>query len=212
MENLSDEVLKIIISLVAGAVIGAEREYKTKAAGFRTIILITLGSTIFTIISLILGGDKDPARIASNILTGIGFIGAGVIFKEGAFVKGITTASVIWVSAAIGVTIGIGRFDLAAISVVLVILVLLGFTWVQNIIDKTNANRVYKIILRGNNETKIRELEAIFKSCSVKAKCTNWAKNSNEIILTYKIQGPEKGHEQLIKEFYGNSLVESFEV
>src|SRR4051812_44817227 len=100
MENITEDAIKLLASLLAGVIIGTEREYKTKAAGFRTVILITVGSTLFTMISGFMGGEKDPARIASNIITGIGFIGAGAIFKEGVFVKGLTTAAVIWISAA----------------------------------------------------------------------------------------------------------------
>ena len=88
-----DNSVKLIVSLVLGALIGAEREYKGRNIGFRTIILITLGSTLFTILSFILGKDTDPARIASNIVTGVGFLGAGAIFRDGASVRGMTTAS-----------------------------------------------------------------------------------------------------------------------
>src|ERR1051325_6627552 len=102
-----DTFLKLFVSLILGASIGAEREYKGRNIGFRTIILITLGSTFFTIISFIIGAGTDPARIASNIVTGIGFLGAGAIFRDGASVRGVTTASIIWISAAIGMACGI---------------------------------------------------------------------------------------------------------
>lgn len=211
MDDITSDILKITFSVAAGAIIGSEREYKTKSAGFRTIILITLGSTIFTILSIALGGESEKARIASNIITGVGFIGAGVIFKEGAFVKGLTTAAVIWISAAIGMVIGFGNFELASFTLIIAMVVLMGFTWVQNYIDTSNTNRVYKITLTGNNERKIQELYEIFNSCNLKAKCTNRGKRSNEMILTFSIKGSEKNHEELVKQFYSNSLIESFE-
>ena len=100
------DMVAMVISIICGGVIGFEREYKNKSAGFRTIILISLGSTIFTIVSQHGAGTDD--RISANIITGIGFIGAGVIFKDKISIRGLTTAAVIWTSAAIGMTAGIG--------------------------------------------------------------------------------------------------------
>src|SRR4051812_37568844 len=105
--------VKLLVSLVLGALLGAEREYKGRNIGFRTIILITLGSTFFTILSFILGQGGDQTRVASNIVTGIGFLGAGAIFRDGATVRGVTTASIIWISAAIGMACGIGQYEFA---------------------------------------------------------------------------------------------------
>lgn len=80
-EFISSSTIKILVSTLLGGLIGVEREYKGRNIGFRTIILICLGSTLFTILSIVLG-KEDPTRIASNILTGVGFLGAGAIFKE----------------------------------------------------------------------------------------------------------------------------------
>lgn len=209
--SIDNDLLKLIIALIAGSIIGAEREYKSKAVGFRTVILITLGSCLFTILSVIMGGDKDPTRIAANIITGVGFLGAGAIFKDGASVKGITTAATIWISAAIGMSIGMGRYEFAFLSLLLVMIVLLGFTWFQNIIDKTNSDKTYKITLIGHSESNKKELENIFKECKISATCTNYSKLSNEMILTYSIQGSQHEHEKLIKCFYETSLIASFD-
>lgn len=103
--------IKLGVSLLLGALMGAEREYKGRNIGFRTIILITLGSTLFTIISIVMGEDGDPTRIASNIVTGVGFLGAGAIFRDGFSVKGVTTASLIWISAAVGMSCGVGEYE-----------------------------------------------------------------------------------------------------
>ena len=96
MEFLPDDndLIAIGVSLLAGSLVGIEREYKNKSAGFRTIVLICLGATAFTIVSRFGVGSDD--RIAANIITGIGFIGAGVIFKDKFSVMGLTTAAVIW--------------------------------------------------------------------------------------------------------------------
>lgn len=100
-----EDMVAMLVSIVCGGIIGFEREYRSNSAGFRTIILISLGSTIFTIVSRHGAGTDD--RISANIITGIGFIGAGVIFKDKFSVSGLTTAAVIWTSAAIGMTTGI---------------------------------------------------------------------------------------------------------
>jgi putative Mg2+ transporter-C (MgtC) family protein len=210
-ENLNDDLIKLLMALLIGAVIGAEREYKSKAVGFRTIILITVGSCLFTILSRIMGGERDPARVAANIITGIGFLGAGAIFKEGVSVRGVTTAATIWIAAAIGMATGVAQYEFAFMVAAIVMLVLLGFTWFQNIIDKTNTNKSYRITLVGNSQEKLKELEGIFKELRLKARCNHYAKISNEMILTYQIQGSEKEHNALVIRLYETSLVDSFE-
>ncbi len=106
------DLIKAVSSLIVGMMLGAERELKDKAAGFRTITLICLGSTLFTVLSYKLGGgeSEDATRIASYVVSGIGFLGAGVIFKDGFSINGLTTASIIWIAAAIGMSIGFGQF------------------------------------------------------------------------------------------------------
>lgn len=99
--SIDDIVLRISLAFGLGAIIGIEREYLNKAAGLRTLILISLGSCMFTIFSILIA-ERTPDRIASNIVTGIGLLAAGVIFKEDTRVKGLTTAASIWVTAAIG--------------------------------------------------------------------------------------------------------------
>lgn len=107
------DVLKALVSLLAGVILGYERELKDKSAGLKTITIICLGSTLFTILSYKFSGDGDPTRIASYVVSGIGFLGAGVIFKEGFNVYGLTTAGIIWIAAAIGMSIGFGEILLA---------------------------------------------------------------------------------------------------
>jgi putative Mg2+ transporter-C (MgtC) family protein len=114
--------LGLLLATALGAVVGIEREITIKPAGFRTHMLVSLGSCLFTIISV--GFDLDPTRIASGIVAGIGFIGAGAIWAEKDKIRGITTASSLWVTAAIGVTVGIGDYALALLVTGLVFLIL----------------------------------------------------------------------------------------
>ena len=107
------DVYKAFFALIAGLILGCEREMKDKSAGLKTITIICLGSALFSILSYKLAGTGDPTRIASYIVSGIGFLGAGVIFKEGFNVYGLTTAGVIWIAAAVGMAIGFGEINIA---------------------------------------------------------------------------------------------------
>jgi putative Mg2+ transporter-C (MgtC) family protein len=131
MTSLSDLELiqRLLLAGAIGGLLGAERELRRKSAGFRTNILIALGAAIFTIGSLTLApGIGDPTRIAAQIVTGIGFLGAGAILRNRDGVHGLTTAATVWVNAALGVAAGGGQFHLAIIggAIVLAVLLVLG--------------------------------------------------------------------------------------
>ncbi len=140
-----DEILKILLSIVCGSILGLEREIRGKSAGFRTLALICFGSTIFTICSYLLGVEDNRDRIAANIITGVGFLGAGVIFRNSINVSGITTAASIWISAAIGMLVGLGQFTLAGLSVVLSLFILFAMDFLQFWIDDRFQHREYRI-------------------------------------------------------------------
>jgi len=140
--NMVEIVMRLAVSVLFGAAIGFEREYRSKAAGFRTITLITLGSALYTIMSQLMDTD---GRVAANIITGIGFIGAGVIFKGDLGVSGLTTAAAIWVSAAVGVAVGVGEYFIAGSTMIASIIVLAGFEKLQDFIEDKHQVRAYKI-------------------------------------------------------------------
>jgi putative Mg2+ transporter-C (MgtC) family protein len=137
---------KLIISAVIGACIGLEREYKNKNAGFKTMVMICIGSTLFTIFSYKLGSPESHDRIAANIITGIGFIGAGAIFKDkDNMISGLTTATLIWIIAALGVGVGSGEFLFSILSAILVLSFLFAIPYVEKLIHKTHEVRNFKI-------------------------------------------------------------------
>jgi len=137
---------KLIISAVIGACIGLEREYKNKNAGFKTMVMICIGSTLFTIFSYNLGSPESHDRIAANIITGIGFIGAGAIFKDkDNMISGLTTATLIWIIAALGVGVGSGEFLFSILSAILVLSFLFAIPYVEKLIHKTHEVRNFKI-------------------------------------------------------------------
>jgi putative Mg2+ transporter-C (MgtC) family protein len=117
-------ILRLLLAAVFGALIGIEREYRSKVAGLRTHLLVTIGSALLMLLSKYgFGGEGDPARIAAQIVSGIGFIGAGAIIMDRRHaVHGLTTAAGIWVSSGIGMTVGAGMYALATAATVLSLL------------------------------------------------------------------------------------------
>jgi putative Mg2+ transporter-C (MgtC) family protein len=120
-----DLIKRLLLAAALGAIVGLEREYRRKPAGLRTNILIALGSALFTTMSLEIGtAIGAPDRIAAQIVTGIGFLGAGAILRSGRSVHGMTTAATIWVNAAVGMAAGAGAFAIATVATLLTLVVL----------------------------------------------------------------------------------------
>src|SRR5256714_8018264 len=107
--NLIDLMVRLLVALVLGAIIGLERERQERAAGLRTVTMVALGSCLFTVVGAFGFSQTDPSRVAAQIVTGIGFLGAGTIFLRKDLVRGVTTAATIWAVAAIGMAGGAPR-------------------------------------------------------------------------------------------------------
>ena len=142
MDDL-EAVRRMCLSAVLGAMLGVEREWNQKSAGLRTNMLITMGSTLFTLMSIDLSASSggDATRIAAQIVTGIGFLGAGAIMRTGGSVHGLTTAAMIWVNAAVGVAVGGGEYHLALIATGTTLIVLLTLNPVERIIERMRPPR-----------------------------------------------------------------------
>jgi putative Mg2+ transporter-C (MgtC) family protein len=129
-------IQRLLLAAALGGLLGAERELRRKSAGFRTNILIGLGAAIFTIAGMSLGtASSDPARVAAQVVTGIGFLGAGAILRNRDGVHGLTTAATVWVNAALGVAAGAGQFHLAIVGGAIVIAVLLVLGPIETFIE-----------------------------------------------------------------------------
>jgi putative Mg2+ transporter-C (MgtC) family protein len=205
-----DDVIKLMLAVVVGGLIGLEREYSSKAAGFRSIVLICIGSTLFTVISQHLGGTANGDRIAANIITGIGFIGAGVVFKDGVSITGITTASSIWATAALGMAIGGGHYILAFEGLVLVIIVLSLFEFLERQVDRWHQVRSYRIVVNGDTDFSI-ELEARLAELSLSFEKKRRMKSDNSRVYTYDVSGKRDRIEQFSSFLMNDSSVQSFE-
>lgn len=145
-------LLRIILATVAGALVGLERELRGRQAGFRTNILVCLGSAIVMVVSVSFASHDwtmnetvlriDPARIAYGVMTGVGFLGAGTIIHHGATVRGLTTAAAMWCVAAIGLAVGFGLYVLAAVACVLVLTALWVLDHIEEAMPKTHVRHV----------------------------------------------------------------------
>ena len=123
---------RLLMAAAAGAIVGIERERRERPAGFRTLLLVSAGSCLFTLISLVVAGKgNDPGRVAAGIVTGIGFLGAGAIIRHGGTVQGLTTAASIWAVSAIGMAAGIGWWEAVVIGTALMFLSLTLLKWIE---------------------------------------------------------------------------------
>ena len=139
--NIWQICARLLCALVIGMVIGMEREYTHRPAGMRTHILVALGSCAVMLTGQMIfaqyqpyGATPDPARLAAQVIAGVGFLGAGTIMRDGANVKGLTTAASLWGVACLGIAVGGGYYSIALIGTVLVILTLTFFEWLQNVL------------------------------------------------------------------------------
>lgn len=133
--------IQLLVAFALGALLGFEREWRRKAAGLRTYSLVALGACLFTLISLYgfrtAGASGfDPSRIASQVVVGIGFIGAGVIFTRDDITRGLTTAAGLWLSAALGVAVGVRMYAAAFFATLLGIFILAVLRWSETILHK----------------------------------------------------------------------------
>jgi putative Mg2+ transporter-C (MgtC) family protein len=184
-----DEILKIAISAIIGCLVGLEREVRRKPAGFRTLALISVGATIFTICSYKLGADVNRDRVAANIITGVGFLGAGVIFRNKDTVSGITTAATIWIAAALGMLIGIGEYTLAALSLIVSLIILYALQFVQNWIDAQFQHREYTINFKG--EFNATEFNDKLAECRLKTHYFKESRQGSQTTFEFDVTGKQ---------------------
>lgn len=131
-------ILRLVCAMLIGAVIGTEREYTHRPAGMRTHMLVALGSCAVMVASQLIfcqyravGASPDPTRISAQVITGVGFLGAGTILREGATIKGLTTAASLWAVACLGIAAGAGQYLLAGTGMVCMMIILVVFEWLQ---------------------------------------------------------------------------------
>jgi len=208
--QLIENLIKLGMAVVVGGVLGAEREFRDKAAGFRTLILITVGSTLFTIFSLMMDPGNTQTRIAANIVTGIGFLGAGAIIREHGRVGGLTTAATIWLSAALGMGIGAGELLFVSLSTLAVVVVLLIFPSLEIWIDHIRESRSYRIVVSTTNVKKVDKIHAALETCELKVFEHHQSKIGTTIVGTWHTIGAPKNHEKFVSSMLKDKDIEEF--
>ena len=133
--------IRLVVAMILGGIVGLEREYRAKDAGFRTHFLVAIGSALFTLISMygFADGVKDTSRVAAQVVSGIGFLGAGIIVFQRNVIRGLTTAAGLWVTAAIGMACGVGQFYMA---VLVTLLILIGLEVLNRFIPHIGSSSV----------------------------------------------------------------------
>ena len=155
-------IARLLLACLLGALVGLEREYSRKAAGVRTNLLICMGSAFFTLLSAVLAGDANPdkGRVASNIVQGIGFLGAGLILHNRSRISGLTSAASIWVVASIGMACGAGLYGAAAVAAMVVILAL----EVVGILERRGNLKAYSLVYEARGGDQTLMMESILKA------------------------------------------------
>lgn len=199
--------IRLLAALCMGGAIGFEREYNAKAAGFRTMILICVGAALFTMLSARIEGDVG--RIAANIVNGIGFLGAGIIYREESRTKGLTTAASVWVVSALGMSLGYGHYEIAVVGFGLVLFTLLVLVKLTDGIQRMNQSREYKIVTIFQNKT-LQQYEHFFRSCGLKPNRGQQQRIGTDMIGYWRVDGSEKNHEKCIKRLLHDPNVKEF--
>ena len=187
-------VLRLIVAAVLGGIVGMERGSGDRPAGFRTHILVCVGSALFMLVSIYgfddiapvtttleddIGTRRDTARIAAQVVSGIGFLGAGTILHEGLTIKGLTTAASLWIVSAIGLAVGSGMYLLSTVATMLTMLTLVTFrTWEKRFAGTRSDRRFIRVVTR-NTPGIITEITAFLSDCGIKVKTLNVKTDNN---------------------------------
>ena len=216
-------VLRLFVAAMLGGVIGLEREYRAKEAGFRTHFLVALGSGLFMILSQfgfddVLGHYEqvslDPSRIASQVVTGIGFIGAGTIIFQKHVVRGLTTAAGLWVTSAIGMTAGAGMYVLSIATPVLVLLCLEALYFILQHFGTRNITVTFSTPKEENIQPvlqRLRDKEIIIDSYEMTRKDTS---SGHYFVVTMEMKFKRKRYKNHLLNFmaeFENVTVETME-
>jgi putative Mg2+ transporter-C (MgtC) family protein len=191
-------MLQLVLATLLGGAIGLERELGGKPAGLRTNILICIGSVLFTSLSLTIGGPAaDPSRVAAQIVTGVGFIGAGTILHARGAVVGLTSAATIWVVAAIGVALGSGLYLEGIGTTLAVIVVLQGLGRVERFVER-QATRSRVTIHAKPGPTVVEEIETVVRRGGLDIVRAQHRQENVDLVLEFELRGPKRLHDQVM--------------
>jgi putative Mg2+ transporter-C (MgtC) family protein len=192
--------LKLVLAALLGGIIGIEREFRDKPAGLRTNILICVGSTLFmsisTTVAQVLGGD--PTRIAAQIITGIGFLGAGAVMHSHGFVLGLTTAATIWVVAGIGMALGSGMYAVAVFTTVMSLITLYFLAFLE---DRIQGRKLHSYALTvADLSSALVSINRILQENSVAAASFNFKKAAGQCRVWFHLFISREKNQKIIQE------------
>jgi putative Mg2+ transporter-C (MgtC) family protein len=191
-------LVQLLLAVILGGAIGSERELRGKPAGLRTNILICIGAVLFTVLSQKLAGPGgDPSRIASQILTGVGFIGAGTILHLRGSVSGLTSAATIWVVAAIGMALGSGSYLEAAGTTLLVMAVLAGLGPLEARFARQTTRRQLTIHAKPGPTT-LSDLEELIQRSGVEVVRSQSHVENVDLVIQLELSGPARLFDQAL--------------
>lgn len=182
-----NDLYKAIFSISAGFILGLERELKDKKAGLKTISVICLGATLFTIVSQRVGGEANAGQIAAYIVSGVGFIGAGAIFKEGFSISGLTTAGIVWMAAAVGTSIGFGEYYTAGIFLVASYIAVIVLPFIVNYLSPKNVAKKLEVTLSKGDGSKEAELFRLLKENCIYHEIKTYSRKADSLEISCEI-------------------------
>src|SRR5438445_4421435 len=189
---------QLALGTILGGAIGLERELGGKPAGLRTNILICLGSVLYTKLSVAMAaGNADPTCIAAQIVTGVGFIGAGTILHARGAVVGLTSAATIWVVAAIGVALGASSYWEAAGTTLLVLVVLQGLGRVERLVARQSTQSTLLVHARPD-PTALDELEAVVRRTGLEIERQASRRENVDLVIEFTLRGPKRLHDEVM--------------
>lgn len=203
-------ILRLVTAIIAGAVIGFERELHDKPAGLRTNILICFGAALFTIMSIAMVGEQysDRARIAAGVVTGVGFLGAGTIVHFKGNVLGLTTAATIWAVASVGMAFGAGEYLIGAAATLLTAGVLFGLAFGEDLISSWRVTTRFKIKLDASLQA-ADEIKALVTQMGLSIESWMITKVEEGLTLRIALMGSSERIEELQAKLIANEHVHS---
>ncbi len=191
-------LLQLALATLLGGAIGLERELGGKPAGLRTNILICIGSALYTQLSLsMVHGASDATRVAGQIVTGVGFIGAGTILHARGAVVGLTSAATIWVVAAIGVALGAGHYAEALLATLVVLVVLQGLGRIEIVVERHSTKSHLTVHARPGAEP-LEELETVIRRTGLTIVRHESRRENVDLVIDFDLSGPKRLHDQVM--------------
>jgi putative Mg2+ transporter-C (MgtC) family protein len=206
-----EDTLRLLAAFAAGAAVGLDRELHDKPAGLRTNILICVGAALFTIVSARMAGDApDPTRIASGIVAGVGFLGAGSIIQRRGNVHGMTTAATIWVVASIGMAFGAGSYGIACVATGAIIVVLRALHAIEDLLARWRTTESWEVVLSDHDGPEAREAVVhMARDAGLRLRKASLSRRGQRVRLTVNLVGQPARLEALAQRLLEDNRIES---